>query len=298
MIPFDSILFEISGIFVTYTPTRGAMQVPRSSSIQRLQRQHNVDLSAVASSHAIDETSDGSASPAGSDLRRELVGFAAASALRSLKVPHTVDEASGVLVCDAEDLSTWAHRRHIELLTRLQQRRRRRRKEDMHASHSSDSEGESDNHAAYGLHTQSSQRGMLHDLSRGSLTPGLSGRGAPGGAMQGGLNTQTSRLRASSLHAQHMMQPRPLPDSAACIWDDPKEAHVEACPSIMHATGPPATDASSAPVHVHPEHLEHMHEPQDAVGLNGTSAVAPGDGMHESHAHDAEESHVLSSGEW
>lgn len=216
------------------------MQVPLSSRIRRLQRQHTVDLSAVGTINLEDART-------ASGVRGELVGFAAASALRSLKVPHTVEEASGVLVCDAEDLSAWAHRRHIELLTRLQQRRRRRKTEaPVGFTQSSDSEADIDPHVPHGLHTKTSWRDMSDDLSSGSLTPGLSGRGAQTVSLRGGLGSQTSTLRTSSLHAQHSMELGPMPDSKASFWDDhashasqhpmppPETLHVNVAPGPEH----------------------------------------------------------------
>lgn len=282
------------------------VQVSQASRLRRLQRQHNIDLSAVTRSLPIDEIngagSDGATSPVGVVMRGELVGFAAASALRSLKVPHIVEEASGVLVCDADDISGWAHRRHIKLLTRLQQRRRRRKSaEEMHAfaSNSSDSEidhFETDHHGrAHGKHSKGSRRGMSDDLKSGSLTPGLSGRGpsVPGGGLQGGLNNQTSTLRASSLHAQHMMHPPPLPDSTTCIWD--KELSQDPTHSRNHTNGSHRTDTDAAPMHAsNTESRGHMQERQGSTDeeVNGAS-VAPD--MHASHAHVAEESHANGS---
>lgn len=264
------------------------MQVTQSSRVQRLQRQHAVDLSAVTQSHS----SNSAASPAGSDMRAEVVGFAAASALRSLKVPHTLEESSGVLVCDAEDLSTWAHRRHIELLTRLQQRRRRRKAEETHAFPSSDSE-ENDHNGQHGMLAKASRRDLSDDLNSGTLTPGLSGRGALAQGLQGGLNAHTSTLRASTLHAQHLLRPTPLPDSAACVFD--QNASLAARPHTVNTmSSSDRTGSESAPKSLKKEGLGHIHDRPGAAEF-----IRNGDDTHENHAPDLEERHVSgSSGEW
>jgi hypothetical protein len=264
------------------------VQASQASRLRRLQRQHGIDLSAVTI------TPSNSAASSANNLRGELVGFAAASALRSLKVPHIVEAASGVLVCDAEDLSAWSHRRHIELLTRLQQRRRRKRGEvRAFTSNSSDSDADTDHHVPHGMHASQRDTHMSDDLKSGSLTPGLSGRGAP--HMQGGLNLHTSTLRASSLHAHHMMQPPPLPDSTSCIWDKQSALHAPSSNSqhnLNAEVSAAPTDPAPAPMHVDIGRLEHMHERGggSCEEVNGVSVSGSDDNTHASHAHNVEES--------
>lgn len=257
------------------------LQVSFSSRIRRLQRQHAIDLSAVTINHPIGDTG-GSAPSVSGDKRGELVGFAAASALRSLKVPHTVEDASGVLLCDAEDLSAWAHRRHIELLTRLQQRRRRG-KEEVHelASHSSDSEIDADMPMQHGR-----RKDMSGELDSASLTPGLSGRGPPAGGLQSGLNSHTSTLRASSLHAQHMVHSAPLPDSIAYIWD--QQVPLNPPHSAVNGSRRP----NPASMHADIDRLGQAHVRRGS-DLNG-AGVAPGH-THANHAHEAQEENVNAS---
>jgi hypothetical protein len=260
-------------------------QVSQASRLRRLQRQHAVDLSAVTLT-----PSSTRASPA-SDMRQELVGFAAASALRSLKVPHIVEEASGVLVCDSEDINAWAHRRHIELRTRLQQRRRRRNEEaNAFSSNSSDSEADSDHHAPHGMHVPRSDPHMSDDLNSGSLTPGLSGRAAS--HMKGSLNIHTAALRSSSLHAHHMMHSPPLPDV-------PSSHSMPYLNREVPVAIPGTAAAAAAPTHVDKGKLNHMHEGEGEIAaqVKSSSVSSIDDNMHAAHAPDLEERHVTSSGE-
>lgn len=80
-----------------------------AAQLRRLERAHGVDLTAYA------HHGPAAGRAAAPDPRREYIGLAVAAALRSLRLPYNAEPGVGVIVCDADDITTWAQRRSAAL---------------------------------------------------------------------------------------------------------------------------------------------------------------------------------------
>lgn len=70
-----------------------------------MERAHGVDLTAYA------QHGPAAGRAAAPDPRQEYIGLAAASGLRSLRLPFHAEPGVGVIVCDADDITNWAQKR-------------------------------------------------------------------------------------------------------------------------------------------------------------------------------------------